>query len=152
MRAALSLALLLAAPAAAQMVADRPALTLAGARAAVAAAEAEAVRQKLKVSIAVVDPGGNPILHQRMDEASLASIGISLDKARTSMGFNAPTGALQDRLNAPGGLSLLKLPGTLIDGAVPIRAGGRIVGAIGVSGATAQQDGQVAAAGAAAIQ
>lgn len=149
---ALLLSMLLAAPAAAQMVVDRPALTLAGARAATSAAEAEAVRMGLKVSIAVVDTGGNPILHLRMDDASLAGIGISLDKARTSAGFNQPTKALEERLNGEGGLRMLKLPGTMVEGAVPIRIGGRMVGAIGVSGATSAQDGQIATAGAAAVK
>jgi glc operon protein GlcG len=157
MRGLILAALLLAAPVSAQMappagaVAARPALTLAGARAVLMAAEAEAVKRGLKVSIAVVDPGGNPILHARMDEASLASIEISVGKARTSAGFNQPTKVMEDRLMGDRGLRILTLPGVMVDGAVPIRVDGKLVGAVGVSGATSTEDGLIAAAGAAAV-
>lgn len=153
----LVVAVLLATPVAAQTapslgaVVARPALTLAGARAVLMAAEAEAVKRGLKVSIAVVDPGGNAILHARMDEASLASIEISVGKARTSVGFNQPTKAMEDRLMGDRGLRILTLPGVMVDGAVPIRVDGQLVGAVGVSGATSTEDGLIAAAGAAAV-
>jgi glc operon protein GlcG len=132
-------------------VAARPALTLAGARAVLMAAEAEAVKRGLKVSIAVVDAGGNPILHARMDEASLASIEISVGKARTAAGFNQPTRVMEDRLMGDRGLRILTLPGVMVDGAVPIRVDGKLVGAVGVSGATSTEDGLIATAGAAAV-
>lgn len=157
MRGLILAAMLLAGPVAAQMappagtVAARPALTLAGARAVLMAAEAEAVKRGLKVSIAVVDPGGNPILHARMDEASLASIEISVGKARTAAGFNQPTKVMEDRLMGDRGLRILTLPGVMVDGAVPIRVDGKLVGAVGVSGATSTEDGLIAAAGAAAV-
>jgi glc operon protein GlcG len=158
MRGLIAAAVLLATPVAAQMappsgpaVAARPALTLSGARAVLMAAEAEAVKRGLKVSIAVVDPGGNPILHARMDEASLASIEISLGKARTSAGFNQPSKTMEDRLMGDRGMRLLTMPGIMADGAVPIRVDGKLVGAVGVSGATSTEDGLIAAAGAAAV-
>jgi glc operon protein GlcG len=158
MRGLIVAAVLLATPVAAQMappsgpaVAARPALTLSGARAVLMAAEAEAVKRGLKVSIAVVDPGGNPILHARMDEATLASIEISLGKARTSAGFNQPSKVMEDRLMGDRGLRILTLPGVMVDGAVPIRVDGKLVGAVGVSGATSTEDGLIAAAGAAVL-
>jgi glc operon protein GlcG len=127
-------------------------LTLAGARAAVAAAEAEAIRQGLKVTIAVVDPSGVPIMMQRMDDASLVGPEIALAKARTAAGFNQPTKVLQERLMQDQGLRLLTLPATLVDGGVPIKQGSRTIGAVGVSGATSAQDGIIAEAGAAGAQ
>lgn len=154
----MAVAAMLAAPVSAQTappagpaVAARPVLTLAGARAVLMAAEAEAIKRGLKVSIAVVDPGGNPILHGRMDEASLASIEISIGKARTAAGFNQPTKTMEDRLLAERGLRILTLPGVMVEGAVPVRIDGKLVGAVGVSGATSAEDGLIAAAGAAAV-
>jgi glc operon protein GlcG len=150
---ALALALvLLAAPAAAQMVVNQPVLTLAGADAVVKAAEAKAVAMGLKVSVVVVDPSGVPIIMRRMDGASLLGPDIALAKARTSAGFRRPTKAMQESLMAPEGLRMLTLPATLVDGAVPVKSGEAVVGAVGVSGATSAQDGEIAAAGAATIK
>lgn len=142
------LALTAAAPA---PVRDRPSLTLDGAKQVAAAAEAQAVKMGLRVSIAIVDPGGNLLLQQRMDDASLASIEIAPGKARTAIGFNQPTKAMQDRLLGEGGLRLTTLPFIMLEGAVPIKVQDQTVGAIGVSGATSAQDGEIAAAGAAAV-
>jgi glc operon protein GlcG len=150
---ALALALvLLAAPAGAQMVVNQPVLGLAGADAVVKAAEAKAVAMGLRVSVVVVDPSGVPIIMRRMDGASLVGPDIALAKARTSAGFRRPTKAMQESLMAPEGMRLLTLPATLVDGAVPVKSGDAIVGAVGVSGATSAQDGEIAEAGAATIK
>jgi glc operon protein GlcG len=146
----LILALALASAAFAQTV-DRPVLTLAGARAALAAAEAEAVKRGLKVSIAIVDPAGVPILQQRMDDATMVGPDIALGKARTAAGFNQPTAVLENRLQKEGALRLLSLPGLMVEGGVLVKISGRTVAAIGVSGATSAEDGLIAAAGAAAL-
>ena len=137
-------------PAMAQ-TADRPVLTLAGARTAMVAAEAEAVKRGLKVSIAIVDPAGVPILMQRMDDATLIGPELALGKARTAAGFNQPTAVLENRLQKEGALRLLSLPGMMVDGGVLVKVSGRTVAAIGVSGATSTEDGLIASAGAAAL-
>ncbi len=144
--------LMLAAPAAAQMVASKPVLTLDGANAVLAAAQAKAVAMGLKVTVVVVDPAGVPIVSARMDDASLLGPDIALAKARTAAGFRRPTKAMQESLMAPEGLRLLTLPATLVDGAVPVKSGDAVVGAVGVSGATSAQDGEIAAAGAAVVK
>ena len=144
--------LVLAAPAAAQMVAQKPVLTLAGAKAVLAASEAKAAAMGLKVTIVVVDPAGVPIVSARMDDASLVGPEIALAKAKTAAGFRQTTKVMQQRLMEPEGLRMLTLPATLVDGAVPVKAGEAVVGAVGVSGATSAQDGEIAAAGAAAVR
>ncbi len=128
-------------------------MTLAGARVAMAAAEAKAVAMGLKVSVVVVDPAGVVIAMQRMDEASLVGPDIALAKARTAAGFRTPTKVMQQRLFEAEGMRMMTLPGAvLVDGAEPVRAGGAVVGAVGVSGASSAQDGEIAAAGAAAVK
>lgn len=149
---ALAVALLACAPVSAQMVVSKPVLTLDGAKAVLAASEAKAAAMGLKVTIVVVDPAGVPVVSARMDDASLVGPDIALAKARTAAGFKRPTKALQQSLNEPGGLRLLTLPATLVDGAVPVMAGGAVVGAVGVSGATSAQDGEIAEAGAAVVK
>ncbi|WP_164157096.1 GlcG/HbpS family heme-binding protein [Sandarakinorhabdus rubra] len=141
----------IAAPAAAQ-VRDRPVLTLDGARIVILAAEAEAVRRNLKVTISVVDFAGVPIAMSRMDDASLVGAEISLAKARTAAGFNNNTGVYEQRLQKEGQTRLLTLPVVASDGGYPIRAGGRTAGAVGVSGATSEEDGLIAKAGIAALE
>lgn len=149
--AALAAALPASAPAAAQ-VANRPVLTLDGARILVLAAEAEAVRRNLKVTITVVDFAGVPITMARMDDASLVGAEISLAKARTAAGFNNNTGVYEQRLQKDGQTRLLTLPIVASDGGYPIKVGGRTAGAVGVSGATSEEDGLIAKAGIAALE
>ena len=86
-----------------------------------------------------------------MDDAAITSVAISQGKARTAARFRRPTRALDSSLTA-GRTPLLALDGLVpIEGGVPITVGGRVVGAVGVSGVTSQQDAQCAAAGAAAV-
>ena len=157
---ALSAALLLAAPARAQAPAAPPPappaygepITLDQAKAAVAAAEAEAKKNNWNMVFAVVGPTGETIYLQKADLAPNASIVIAQEKARTSAIFRAPSKVFMDRL-AGGETYLLRLTGAVpIAGGMPIVVGGKVIGAIGISGATAVQDHQVAQAGASAVK
>lgn len=127
---------------------------LAEAKRAVAAAQAEAVKNKWQVAIAIVDTGGHLVAFERMDTTQYGSIDVAQDKARAAAAFRRPTKAFQDAVAAGGeGLRLLQLRGgTPIEGGLPLVSGGKIVGAIGVSGVTSAQDGQIAAAGAASLK
>lgn len=129
-------------------------IPLAEAKRALAAARVEAIKNKWNVAITIVDNGGHLVAFERMDTTQTGSIEISLEKARTAAAFRRPTKMFQDTLAAGGeGLRVLKAPGVLpIEGGVPLIVGGKIVGAIGVSGVTSAQDGQIAAAGAAALK
>lgn len=140
------------APALAAPVQDRAILTLEGAKAVLSAAEADAAKRGLKVTITVVDFAGLPLSMARMDDASTVGVDISLAKARTAAGFNTPTGVYEQRLQKENMLRLLTLPIVASEGGIPIKVKGKTVGAIGVSGATSQEDGMIAAAGIAAIE
>lgn len=151
---ALAALLAIAAPAAAQLVQDRPVITLAGARTITDAAQAEAERRGLKVTIVVVDTGGVPVALRRMDGATMASPDIATGKAQTSARLGNPTALFEQRLQKEGQLRYLTFPGAMVatEGGLPVRANGSIVGAVGVSGATSQEDGLIAAAGVAAFE
>lgn len=125
---------------------------LAHARLIIAAAQEEARKNNWSMAIAVVDTGGHLVAFERMDDTQYASAEVAITKARTAVGFRRPSKAFQDIVAAGGeGLRMLVMPGALpIDGGVPLVLGGKIVGAIGVSGGNSAQDGQVANAGAAA--
>lgn len=101
----------------------------------------------------VVDPGGNVIASARMDGAPLLSIGVAADKAWSVMAFGAPTHWWADAVAADPDLRALTQGRPLlpVPGGVAITTGGALVGAIGVSGATAEQDRAIAEAGAAAV-
>jgi glc operon protein GlcG len=148
----LGAALLLAVPATAQLVKDKPTLTLAAARIVTDAAQAEADKRGLKVTIVVVDPAGVPIALRRMDDAPLAGPEIATGKARTAAQFNNPTAIYEQRLQKEGQLRILTLPVVASEGGIPIKRDGKTLGAVGVSGATSQEDGLIAAAGVAALE
>ncbi|MGH7013267.1 MAG: GlcG/HbpS family heme-binding protein [Stellaceae bacterium] len=132
-------------------LADKKVLTLTGARAIIAAAEAEARKHDLNVTMSVVDDGGHLLHLARMDETGLASVEVSIAKARAAAMFKRPTKFWEDAY-ASGKTHLASLPGVLpIEGGVPLTVGGKVIGALGVSGASSAQDGQVAVAGAAAL-
>ncbi len=127
-------------------------VSLAGAKAVIAAAEAEAERNGWNVAIAIVDPAGELVLFHRRDGTQIGSVDIAIAKARTAARFRRPTKALDDAV-AGGRLALTTVDGLIaLEGGVPLEIGGVVVGAIGVSGVTSQQDAQVATAGAAALQ
>ncbi len=133
-----------------------PELTLAQAKTITDAALAKSQALGVKMNIAVVDAGANLKSFARMEGAWLGSIDISIRKARTARFFDMPTGEI-GKLSQPGG-SLFGIEhsnGGLITfpGGVPIvNAAGEIIGAIGVSGSTVENDHAVAAAGAAAVK
>lgn len=131
---------------------DVRALTLEAAKAMAAAAERFALERQWTVAIAVVDAAGGLLLFHCLDDTQPASQEIAVLKARTAARLHRPTKALEDGI-AGGRTALLTLPGALaLEGGLPVRAAGRIVGAIGVSGMTSAQDGEVAAAGLAAFE
>jgi uncharacterized protein GlcG (DUF336 family) len=148
--AGLALAVGLGVGASAQLV-DKKALTLAAAHKVAAAAEAEASRSNLHVAVAILDDGGHLILFEKMDETQIGSVAVAIAKGRTAVLFKRETKVFEDGV-AGGRTMLLALDGvTPIEGGVPLLIDGKVIGAIGISGGTAQQDGALAKAGAAAL-
>jgi uncharacterized protein GlcG (DUF336 family) len=130
-------------------------ISLAQAQAIVAAAVAKATEIGTRMDIAVVDAGGNLKAFARMDGAWLGSIDISMKKARTARWFDLPTGEI-GKLSQPGGpLYQIEVSnGGLISfpGGLPLKmADGTVIGGVGVSGSTVEDDNAVAEAGAAAL-
>ncbi len=127
-----------------------PSITLEVAKKVAAPALEEAVKNHWTIAVAVVDPSGNLVYYEKMDNTQLGSANISIDKARTAARFKRPTKEFQDPLAAGGaGLRILGLEGvTPVEGGFPLLVDGKIVGAIGASGATSAQDAQCAKAGA----
>ena len=125
-------------------------ISLEQAKKVVAAAEAEARKNNWNVVIAVLDSGGHLVLLQRLDNTQFASVEVAQQKAYSAVAFRRPTKVFQDGVAAGGeGLRLLKLAGaTPVEGGLPLIAEGKMVGSIGVSGVTSQQDNQIAKAGA----
>ena len=134
-------------------VADKKALTLDGAKKVAAAAAAEAARNNEGAAIAVVDDGGNLMYLERLDGTFAAGPRISIGKARTAALFKKPTAAFEDIIKN-GRTAMVALEDFMpLQGGVPIELDGKVVGAIGVSGAANQQrDEAVAKAGAAALK
>lgn len=131
-----------------------PPITFDAAKKAMAAAEAEAKKNNWPVAIAIVDSAGQLAAFSKIDKTQHASVDIAIGKAVTANNFKRPTKALQDAI-AQGGanLRLLAVKGaTPLEGGVPIVVDGKIIGAIGVSGVMANQDAEVAMAGAAAAK
>lgn len=144
---ALIAALAVAAGAAAQRLTEKKALNLAVAKQIAAAAEAEAAKNKFTMVIVIVDDGGNLIYLEKMDDTQIGSIDVAIAKAHSAIAFKRPTKVFQDGV-AGGNTSILKLPGVIAtEGGIPLTVDGKIIGAIGVSGGTAAQDGTVAQAG-----
>lgn len=153
------LALSVAGPALAQapMVAAAPpalaygrSITLVEAKAAVAAAEAEARKNGWFMVIAVVEPNGALVLSEKMDGAQYGSNDVARRKAETAANFRRPTAYFQDAVKG-GNLNSMFTGALAIEGGELLIIDGRIVGAIGASGGSGAQDGQVARAGVAAL-
>jgi glc operon protein GlcG len=119
-----------------------------------AAAVAEARKNQWTMAIAIVDTAGDLVLFEKMDNTQVGSINVAIEKARASARFKRPTKAFQDALAAGGeGWRILSLDGAVaVEGGLPLIAAGKIVGAIGASGGSSQQDGVTAAAGAATLK
>lgn len=127
-------------------------LTLGAAKKIAAAAEAEALKRGATVVIAVVDDGGHLLLLERLDDTQVASVEVAIGKARTAAIFRRPSKVFEDQVRN-GRVAALALPGaTPLQGGVPITVDGKVVGAIGVSGNTPQEDEDIAIVGAAATQ
>jgi glc operon protein GlcG len=124
------------------------------AKIAAAASIAEAQKNNWKEAIAVVDTGGYLVYFEKMQDAQTGSVELAIEKARTAALFRRPTKVFEDGVAAGGeGLRLLRLTGAIpIDGGVPIIVDGKVIGAVGASGGTGAQDGQVAKAGASAVK
>ena len=124
-------------------------LTSAAAQLAMDAAEKEASSKGWKVTIAVADAGGAPLLVKRCDGAFPASYDIAVGKAKTAAQFRKPTGVLEDSANVSDGKSrsaLLSAPFVLMRGGLPIFANEVCIGAVGVSGVKPDEDERVATA------
>ena len=130
-----------------------PPVTLDQAKRAMAAAELEAAKNSWQVAITILDSGGNLVMFHKFDNAQLSAVTVSEGKARTALEFKRPSKDLDDAIaNGGAGMRLLALKNiTPIDGGLPMVVDGRIIGAIGVSGALSSQDAQVAKAGADAL-
>lgn len=117
-----------------------------------AAAEARAREGGWRVVIAVVDDGGHPILVQRLDGAQISSIDTAVGKARAAVAWKRPTRLLEESVNG-GRTAFLSIAGgmALLQGGMPIEAGGQILGAVGVSGVKASDDEIIATAGVEAL-
>lgn len=129
-------------------------ISLETAKKAAAPALAEALKNNWTVAVAIVDPAGNLVYYEKMDNTQLGSAQFSISKARSAALFKRPTKAFQDALAAGGnGTRILSIEGAVpVEGGIPILADGKIVGAIGVSGDTSEHDAQCAKAGAEAIK
>jgi uncharacterized protein GlcG (DUF336 family) len=118
-----------------------------------AAALQEAKNNNWTMAIAIVDTGGKLVLFKKIDNTQIGSVDVAIAKACTANNFKRPSKVFEDLVAGGGqGLRLLSLPGvTPLEGGELIMHDGKIIGAIGVSGASSAQDGQVASAGSAAI-
>jgi uncharacterized protein GlcG (DUF336 family) len=128
---------------------DRKILTLEAAEKVAAAAEAEARKRNATVVIVVVDDGGYPLVLKRLNDTQVASVEVGIGKARTAAIFRRPSKDFEDQIKN-GRVASLVLPGaTPLQGGLPLAFDGKVVGAIGVSGNTPQEDEDIAKAGAA---
>jgi glc operon protein GlcG len=117
------------------------------ARKVAAAAAAEGKKNGWTVAVAIVDTAGDLVYFERADDTQVASSQVAQEKARTAVRFKRPSKAFEENL-AAGRLAVLGLPGvTPLEGGIPLVVHGKIIGAIGVSGVTSQQDGVCAQAG-----
>jgi uncharacterized protein GlcG (DUF336 family) len=131
-------------------------ITLKYARQIIAGAEKKAAEMGQPMNIAVADEGGNLISHVRMDGAWIGSVDISIKKAYTSRAFDIDTKSLAQEsqpnkqffgINASNDGKIM-----IFAGGIPLKRGGKVVGSIGVSGGSGEQDHAVAEAGVAAFE
>ena len=130
------------------------AVSLENAKKAAAPALAEAVKNNWAMAVAIVDTGGYLVYFERMPDTQLGSVEVSIEKARSAALFRRPTKSFQDTLAAGGeGLRILRLEGAVpVEGGIPLIVEGKIIGAIGASGGSSDQDGRTAQAGATAMK
>jgi glc operon protein GlcG len=130
-----------------------PSINLENAKKVAAAAMAEVRKNNWTMAVAVVDTAGDLVYFEKMDDTQVASTVVCQDKARSAARFMRATKAFQDMLAAGGeGVRVLRIKGAVpVEGGLPITMGGKVVGAIGMSGGTSAQDGQCAKAGVDAV-
>jgi uncharacterized protein GlcG (DUF336 family) len=124
------------------------------AKKAVAAAIAEARKNNWNLAVAVTDTGGQLVYFERMDNTQHGSINVAIGKARSAALYKRPSKVWQDAVaSGGGGLRVLGLEGAVpLDGGLPLIVDGKIVGGIGASGATGEQDAQCAKMGVDAVK
>jgi glc operon protein GlcG len=132
-------------------MANKPILTLEDAKLIAAASQAEALQNGWRIVIAVVDDGGHLLYLQRSHDTQFGSVETAIKKAHAAVAFQRPTKISEDAVLG-GRLIHLALPGVIpAEGGVPLMLDGIIVGGLGISGVRSSQDGQIAAAGVAAL-
>jgi glc operon protein GlcG len=119
-----------------------------------AAAIAEARKNNWAMAVAVVDTAGYLVYFERMQDTQLGSVEIAIEKAKSAALFRRPTKSFQDTLAAGGeGLRILRLTGAVpVEGGIPLIVDGKLIGAVGASGGSSDQDGRTAQAGAGAMK
>ena len=152
MNALLPLVLALAGtPATTDTLPTKEVLTLRVAKAIAEAAEAEAQRRGATVVVVVVDDAGHMLVLHRLDDTQVASVEVGIAKARTAAIFRRPSKVFEDQVKN-GRVAALGLPGAApLQGGVPIIHRGKVIGAIGVSGNTPQEDEDIAKMGASVL-
>jgi glc operon protein GlcG len=126
---------------------EKKVLTLEAADRIAAAAEAEAKKRNATVVIVVVDDAGYPLVLKRLNDTQVASVEVGIGKARTAAIFRRPSREFEEQIKN-GRVASLVLPGaTPLQGGLPLIADGKVIGAIGVSGNTPQEDEDIAMAG-----
>jgi glc operon protein GlcG len=119
-----------------------------------AAAIAEAHKNNWAMAVAIVDTAGYLVYFERMQDTQLGSVEIAIEKAKTAALFRRPTKSFQDTVAAGGeGLRILRLTGAIpVEGGIPLIVEGKLIGAVGASGGSSDQDGRTAHAGAATMK
>jgi glc operon protein GlcG len=146
--AALATQAIAQAPAPAPLPVYGETVNLEQAKKAAGAAMEFAAKNGWAMAITVVGPSGDLVYFQKMDNTQFASIAIAQHKARAAATFRRPTKVFEDRIATPAGVPALTLDGVIAsEGGIPLVMGGKIVGALGCSGGTGQQDGQTCQTG-----
>lgn len=138
----------------AQMPSYGPSINLEQAKRAIVAGQAEARKNNWPMAIAILDTSGQLVAYERMDDTQTASIQVAIDKGVSAAIYRRPTKVFEDIVAKGGaGLRVMNLRNaSTVEGGLPIVLNGKVIGAIGVSGAASDQDGVVAKAGADALK
>lgn len=132
----------------AQMPSYGPSINLEQAKRAIVAGQAEARKNNWPMAIAILDTAGHLVAYERMDDTQTASIQVAIDKGVSAAIYRRPTKVFEDIVAKGGaGLRVMNLRNaSMVEGGLPIVQNGKVIGAIGVSGAASDQDGMVAKA------